>query len=206
MPSTDVILAGLSETANTYQWLAVAWHVLLSALVVAFLAGRRLSARSIAWIAVASIVSVSALSWASNMLFNGIAFAALAIVLAAAAIRTPQVAIEFERRWRIMPGAALLILGWTYPHFLSTESWTEYLYAAPFGLVPCATLSVVIGVTLMVRNIGTAAWAAPLAAAGVLYGVVGVFALHVLLDVGLLAGALVLAVVIASRPGTRPRK
>jgi len=198
MPSTDVILAGLSETANTYRWAAVAWHVLLSALVVASLAGWRLSTRVIAWFAVASILSVSALSWASNLPFNGIAFAALAIVLAAAAMRTRRVAIEFDRSWRIMPGAALVILGWTYPHFLSTESWTEYLYAAPFGLVPCATLSVVIGLTLMIRNIGTAAWSAPLAAAGVLYGVVGVFVLHVLLDVGLLSGALVLAVVIAS--------
>jgi len=198
MPSPDAILAGLSETANTYRWLAIIWHALLSALVVAFLAGWRFSTRLIAWVAVASILSVSALSWASNNPFNGIVFAALAIALVAAAIRTQGVAVELERPWRAIPGAALLMFGWMYPHFLSTESWTEYLYAAPFGLVPCATLSVAIGLTLMIRSVGTAAWNALLATAGVLYGVVGVFALHVPLDVGLLSGALVLAAVVAS--------
>jgi hypothetical protein len=203
MPSADAILTELSETANTWRSLAITWHLLLSALLVALLAGWRFSTRPIAWVAIAPILSVSALSWASNNPFNGTVFAALAITLAGATIRTHGVAIELERPWRVIPGAALLMFGWTYPHFLTTDSWTEYLYAAPFGIVPCATLSVVIGLTLMIRNVGTAAWSAPLAAAGVLYGIVGVFMLHVLLDVVLLSGALILAVVVAFGGRTR---
>jgi hypothetical protein len=58
-------------------------------------------------------------------------------------------------------------------------------------------LAVVIGLTLLVRNVGTSAWKVPLIMAGFLYGIVGVFALEVVLDVALLAGALMLAVVAA---------
>jgi hypothetical protein len=201
MPSVDGILAGLSETANTWRSLAVTWHLLLSALLVAFVAGCRLSTRLIALVAIASVLTVSALSWVSDNPFNGIVFAALATALIAAATRRPAAAIEFDSPRRAVPGAALVVFGWTYPHFLTAEAWTEYAYAAPFGLIPCPTLAVVIGLTLLVRNIGTSAWKVPLIMAGFLYGIVGVFALEVVLDVALLAGALVLAVVAAYDSG-----
>lgn len=199
MPSANEIRTGLTETANNWRWLAVIWHVVLIVLVAAFLARWRPSARLIAWIAIVPIVSVSALSWASNNPFNGIVFATLAVALAAAATRMPGSAVQFERSWRAVGGAALLVFGWIYPHFLLTESWTEYTYATPFGLIPCPTLSGAIGSTLMIRSLRTASWSLPLIAAGVLYGFVGVFALHVLLDVGLLAGVLVLATAVAVR-------
>lgn len=197
MPSADAILAGLSEAANAWRPLAVAWHLLLAALFVVLFAGWRLSTRLIAWTVIASIVSVSALSWLSKNPFNAFVFATLAIALALAARRTPGTAVALERPSRAITGVALVVFGWTYPHFLSTQSWMEYLYAAPLAVVPCATLSMAIGLALLVRGLRPAAWCAPLAAAGVLYGLVGVFALRVLLDVTLLLGALALAAVTA---------
>jgi hypothetical protein len=197
MPSANEILTGLAETVNHWRWLSVIWHFVLFALVLAFLAGWRPSTRLIEWIAILPLLSVSALSWASNNPFNGIIFAALAVALAGATTQMPGGAVQFERSWPAVAGAALLVFGWTYPHFVSTRSWTEYAYAAPFGLIPCPTLSVVIGFTLIIRNLSTANWSLPLIAAGALYGLVGVFALRVPLDVGLLSGALLLAAVAA---------
>lgn len=66
-------------------------------------------------------------------------------------------AAQIESLRRALPSAALVVFGWTYPHFVSTHSWIEYAYAAPLGLIPCPTLSVVIGFTLLVRDVGTSA-------------------------------------------------
>lgn len=175
----------------------MAWHLVLASLLGAFLIGCRLSTRLIAVTGVALVLSVSALSWFSGNPFNGTVFAALAIGLARATIRTPGAAAQIDSLRRALPGAALVVFGWTYPHFVSTDSWTEYAYAAPLGLIPCPTLSVVIGVTLLFREVGTSAWTVPLIITGFLYGFVGVFALDVVLDVVLLAGAFILTLAAA---------
>ena len=201
MPSADAILAGLIETANTWRSLAIAWHLLFAALLAVVLAGWRLSARAIATVAVALVLSVSAVSWASGNPFNGTVFAALAVALAGAATRAHVVGIQIEWGGRALAGAALVVFGWVYPHFVSTESLTEYAYAAPSGLIPCPTLSVVIGLTLLLRHVRTFAWTVPLIIVGFFYGLVGVFALGVVLDVALLAGAVILTVVVALDSG-----
>ena len=43
-----------------------------------------------------------------------------------------------------------------------------YAYASPFGLLPCPTLSVVIGLTLIFGGLQSTAWSVLLIAAGVL--------------------------------------
>jgi predicted lysophospholipase L1 biosynthesis ABC-type transport system permease subunit len=92
-------------------------------------------------------------------------------------------------------GAFLVAFGWAYPHFLTTDHWTTYLYAAPFGLLPCPTLSAVIGLTLMLGMLRSKAWSVTVAAAGLIYGAMGVFGLGVTLDYGLLIGSAILGVV-----------
>jgi hypothetical protein len=87
----------------------------------------------------------------------------------------------------------LIVYGWTYPHFLDTDSWIAYLYASPFGIVPCPTLSVVMGITLAFRILRSRSWSTTLVVAGLLYGGIGVFRLGVLLDWGLLFAAATLA-------------
>jgi hypothetical protein len=79
-----------------------------------------------------------------------------------------------------------------YPHFLETNHWITYGYAAPLGVLPCPTLSAVIGATLLLGALGSAAWSISLGIGGLLYGAVGVFVLGVQLDYVLMAGALVL--------------
>ena len=192
MPSPDAILAGLTEAANRWRWLAVVWHVLLAATTIAALTGRQLSNRVLALVAVALIASVSVVSWVTGNPFNGIVFGGLAIVLFVSALRLYPASLRLEAPLRVIPGAALVLFGAAYPHFLKTDSWIEYAYAAPLGLIPCPTLAVVIGFMLLFRNVGTTAWTVSLIVAGLLYGIVGVFVLGVGLDVVLLAGALAL--------------
>jgi hypothetical protein len=86
----------------------------------------------------------------------------------------------------------LIAFGWGYPHFLETDRWMMYAYGAPLGVLPCPTLSAVIGATLILGLLGSAMWSITLATTGLVYGAVGVFVLGVQLDYALLAGALVL--------------
>ena len=91
-----------------------------------------------------------------------------------------------------MFGLVLVGFGWTYPHFVEVHSWTSYLYAAPLGLIPCPTLSMLVGVSLIVGSLEAKAWAITVAAAALVYGVIGVFTLGVAIDAVLLAVAIVL--------------
>ena len=78
-------------------------------------------------------------------------------------------------------------------HFLEDGSVVRYLCAAPTGLIPCPTLSVVVGFALFADGLGSRAWPAVLAALGLLYGLFGALWLGVYLDAGLIIGAIALA-------------
>ena len=93
----------------------------------------------------------------------------------------------------VWPGATLMGFGWIYPHFLETQSWYPFLYASPFGVVPCPTLATTVGISLVLEAFGSRAWAAALASAGIFYGAVGVFRLGVTIDIALFVGAIVMA-------------
>lgn len=193
MPSPDVILVWASAVANDWRSFAIVWHVALAALCVALLIGWRPSARLLGGLLTLPFVSVSALAWASGNPFNGLAFAILVAALARGSTRLTTSSVERASSVSFAAGILLMVLGATYPHFLRTDAWATYLYAAPLGLLPCPTLSAVIGVTLMFGALRSIAWTGPLLLAGLLYGVIGVFSLRVTLDAGLLVGAALLA-------------
>lgn len=192
MPSAEVILSGLSAIANEWQSLAISWHVYFAALVVAFLI-QRPPRRVIGTLLVIPLISVSALAWGAGNWFNGTAFAALAVLLARGAVRMSSETEEPSSQAVPATGAMLFLFGFAYPHFLAADSWLTYAYAAPLGLLPCPTLSVLIGITLMFGLFREKGWAPILAAAGLLYGAIGAFRLGVAIDVVLIGGAAVLA-------------
>jgi hypothetical protein len=193
VPSPDTVLTGLATIANDWRWLAVTWHVLLAALFALCLAGWRPSTRSAGHLLVAPLISVSLLAWSSGNPFNGMVFAILASTLIGTAARFSNASVRLASPAWVTAGVVFIVFGWTYPHFLRTESWTAYVYASPFGLLPCPTLSVVIGMTLLFQNLRSRLWITALVAAGLLYGVVGVFRLGVVLDWGLLFASAMLA-------------
>ena len=99
------------------------------------------------------MLTVSLLAWRSGNPFNGAAFAIFAVSLAAVASRFQTTPVRMDSPVRAAAGVALIVFGSMYPHFVRADSWTTYLYASPFGLLPCPTLSVVIGSTLLLRRL-----------------------------------------------------
>lgn len=204
MPSSETVLTGLATIANDWRWLAIAWHVLLAAVFAPLLAGWRPSVRLVGPLLTAPLLSVGLVAWLSGNPFNGTVFGILAATLAAASARLPNASVVLASPiWRV-PGVAVVLFGWTYPHFLGTDTWTTYLYAAPFGLLPCPTLSVVIGATLLFPNLRSRVWSTALVMAGLVYGTIGVFRLGVSLDWALLlASAILAAAVVGDDAGWR---
>jgi hypothetical protein len=138
----------------------VAWHALLAVFLVTVLAGWRLSTRVLGYLLVAPLLSVSLVAWLSGNPFNGAVFAIVVAVLLTTAARLPKTVVRLASSAWVVPGIALVVLGATYPHFVRTHSWTTYIYASPFGILPCPTLSVVIGITLLFPDLRSKSWTA----------------------------------------------
>ncbi|MBE7452106.1 MAG: hypothetical protein HS111_25455 [Kofleriaceae bacterium] len=199
MPSSAEILAGLAAIANQGLWIAFAWHLILGTALYALTRGWCPSRRLAGVLIAPLLVSVSAFAFAFGNPFNGAVFAGGAAALVALALVADERPVRHGPRWSWWGGLAMLAFGWVYPHFLSAHPIT-YLYAAPVGLVPCPTLSIAIGLALLSGGLGSRAWTLTLAGLGLFYGLFGVLRLGVLLDLGLVAGATILAVV-AVHPG-----
>ena len=198
MPTAESILAWATAVANDWRWLAVLWHVALAGSLIALVGGWRPSTRLAGYLLVVPAVSVSVVAGVSRNLVNGLTFAVLALLLLRGATRLPPTTVTRARSGSLLAGAALVAFGWTYPHFLRTDAWTTYAYASPFGLLPCPTLSLMLGVTMIVGGLHSTGWSVPLVVMGILYGWIGAFWLRVSLDVWLLAGAIALGMMVAA--------
>ena len=133
---------------------------------------------------------MSVLAWVDGNPFNGTVFALLGAGLGILGGRLPAAeAIARGPAWSLVAGALMAIFGLVYPHFLEAGSVFAYVYAAPAGLVPCPTLSLVIGLALVAGGLGSRVWSLVLAGAGLFHGVFGIVRLGVYLDAGLLVGA-----------------
>lgn len=192
MPSPEIIHAGLTEIANRYWYVASAWHVAMGLVFVTVFFRRTIACRTAALLMTAPLFSVAVFAFAGHNPFNGIAFALLAFALCLVGVRLDGRPAERAPWSMVAAGAAMIAFGWLYPHFLVSRSMLAYLFAAPTGLIPCPTLSVVIGCSLVLGGLSSRAWTGILVAAGLFYGLFGAFRLGVRLDFVLILGALVL--------------
>ena len=194
MPDPIEILSGLTTIANRMTILAVIWHVLVAAVLIGLLAGWRPSKRQGAFLSSFPLLSVSILAWIYGNPFNGLMFLIFGIALAVLGIRLPCRKIIPAPVWCRIVGLSLIAFGWFYPHFLAGGTWLKYLYAAPLGLIPCPTLSLVIGFALLANGYSSRAWSVTLAVLGLFYGVFGTFRLGVKIDLTLITGAAILLI------------
>ena len=192
MPASDAILAAATTIADEWRTVAIAWHVIVAVVLIAFFRGWRPSTRVAAYVLAAPFLSVSVAAWVWGNPFNGTVFATLSLFLIAFASRLSEEPVHFGTPVLATLGTVFVAFGWGYPHFLETDRWMTYAYAAPLGVLPCPTLSAVIGATLIFGLLSSAVWSITLAAAGLVYGAIGVFVLGVQLDYVLLAATLVL--------------
>jgi hypothetical protein len=192
MPSSASILDGLRAIANAAVAIAVAWHAVVLAACVALGLGWRPSQRTAGALLAAPVASVSVAAFAYGNAFNGGAFAALAIAMVGLAARFDPGPVQRAETAPATAGIVLIAFAWLYPHFLEGRSPAVYVAAAPTGLIPCPTLSLIIGFTLLAGGFRSRGWSLLLAAAGLFYGLFGAFRLGVRLDIALVAGALCL--------------
>lgn len=192
MPAAIDVLDSLARIAGEWRWLAIAWH--LAAVVAALVLLKRPARRQrvVATIVVLPLMSVSGLAWWSGNPFNGTIFAVLTVALLVEASRLEDRPLQSASPALVAAGSILVSFGLVYPHFLPDGSQWSYLYAAPFGLIPCPTLSVVTGASLVAGVFGSRAWGLMLGVAALAYGAIGVAVLGVVIDAALVAGALLL--------------
>lgn len=196
MPTPEQILSGLHTITNQWQFIAIFWHIYFAVIAIGLLRGRRPSKRIGGILLALPLLSVSALAWASANPFNGIVFAVAGVALIGVAMRLPNERIFVAPGWVVGAGVLMFLFGWLYPHFLDTSSFLPYFYAAPTGLVPCPTLSIVIGLSLVVGGFDSRAWSLLLGVIGLFYGLFGALRLGVTIDLVLLLGALLTLLVI----------
>jgi hypothetical protein len=201
MPTPTEVLDSLTRIANEAKNVAILWHVVLALAFVPLLAEAQLTQRVSRVLIALPFISVSALAFVFGNPFNGSVFAVAAAALVVIGFAARSERVSRSRTPVFLVGLASITFGWFYPHFLHGD-WTAYLYAAPFGLVPCPTLAVACGFALLGNGLGSRAWTITLAALGLCYGLIGVFRLGVYLDVPLLASAaLLLYVGITAKAG-----
>jgi hypothetical protein len=200
MPTSAELLASLATIANAASGVAVAWHAVVAAALVAVARGWRPTQRMARALLAAPLASVAVTAFVFGNRFNGIVFATASTALVALAWIGPDAPVRRGRSWRFWAGVASLAFGWVYPHFLEGHP-AAYLIAAPLGVIPCPTLAATIGAALLGDGLGARPWMVTLAVLGVLYGAFGALRLGVVLDVALVLGAL--ALFATSAPRTR---
>ena len=194
MPSIEQILAGLSEIVNKWQIVAIFWHLYFGVLAIFLITRIRMAKRWAGVMLSLPLLSVSAIAWMSSNPFNGMIFAVTGLLLIIFSRRLPDKNVTFAPLWLVAPGIILAAFGWVYPHFLIAASWLSYLYESPAGLIPCATLSIVIGFALILKGFDSKGFSLTLGIVGLYYGITGVLQLGVMIDAVLLIGAILLVV------------
>jgi hypothetical protein len=179
----------LATMTNELSTLAIVWHVAVVGALAAAVGGWRPSRRVVALLAVLPLLSVALAALVYGNLFNGASFMMLALVLSVLGDGLPAARAEPRAAWSGWVGIGLIAYALSYSHFVD-GAWYRALVAAPIGVVPCPTLALVCGVMLVAG--ASRAIAIVLAAWTAFYAVFGIFALHVSLDVGLLAAPVAL--------------
>jgi hypothetical protein len=198
MPTPDQILHGLALAANNFYLVSIFWHLLVLLFFVLLFSGKKFSSKQVMAFLTLPLSSVAIVAALTSNPFNGIVFGVLTVILWITIYRAESRSININWDITSLVGLILVLFGFFYPHFLEGKHYLHYLYAAPTGLIPCPTLSLVIGITLLFHGFHHKKWMWYLACVGMFYGLFGVFRLKVHLDWVLVAGALTL-LIFASR-------
>jgi hypothetical protein len=192
MPTPSQIVAGLTAVANENPATALGWHIVLGGAIVLIVMGWRPSRKTAFLLLSALPASVSGFAFQYGNPFNGVAFAVLTGVLLLSSTGPDAMLVGTKVPAALVVGSGLIAFGWAYPHFLESQPLFMYAAVAPTGLIPCPTLAILTGVTVLLQPGFPRNWTIVLGIFGLFYGAFGALRLGVWLDVGLLAGALYL--------------
>lgn len=194
MPKTEEILNGLQGIVNNYPLIAILWHGVLFAFIIALIARWVPSGKLLILLMCLPALSVAILAFITGNPFNGMLFSILAILLLISGLRASDQPVETSKFVFMVFGIMMIIFGLIYPHFVSGGSIARYLYASPVGLIPCPTLSLLIGFMLLFGGFGSQAASLTLIIFGMFYGLFGTLKLGVSIDIFLILGSISLLV------------
>ena len=201
MLSKEEILRSLSHLAKNYMQIAIIWHLVLYIfLAVVLLARTKVSNRMTGCLLSLLMLSVSLFAWLAKNPFNGLVFllAGLAMFFFSYTVQSQKINLNPSVKLRAV-GIVILLFGLLYPHFLGPPGFV-YFYAAPAGIIPCPTLLVITGFSLMFELRQFRKWMIILLDAAIFYSLFGVFVLRVYIDVVLvLASVLLLLQLLADK-------
>ncbi len=192
MPKTEDILNGLQSIVNDYSSYAIIWHAIFYLLLATIIFFWQPSNRTFALIICLPVISVAAFSWVSGNPFNGFLFTVLAILIIIFGFKASNAPINVSTLPYLVAGILMIVFGLVYPHFINADSIIKYLYASPVGLIPCPTLSIIIGLLLIYNGLASPSITLALIIFGLFYGIFGVLKLGVYLDIFLVFGTLAL--------------
>lgn len=194
MPDKEAILSGLQNIVNDYSTIAIIWHILFYALVVALFAGWLPSNRFLGLLFCLPVLSVAVLAFLTGNPFNGILFSLLTLLLFIFGLRATVQPLQVSQIIFMVIGVLMIVFGLVYPHFTQGDSFIKYLYASPAGLIPCPTLSIIIGFLLLYNGLGSQAITLLMVIYGLFYGLFGTLRLAVYPDIFLIFGSISLLV------------
>jgi len=194
MPNTQEIINGLYAIANDFTGFAIAWHVIFYLLIAALLIRWKPANKLLVILICLPLVSVSAFAWFAGNPFNGVLFLIMAILVFIFGLRTSSEPVNLSQLPFMLAGVIMITFGLLYPHFTETDSVFGYLYASPGGLIPCPTLSIIIGFVLLYNAFGSKPIMLIFIIFGLFYAVFGVLKLGVYLDLFLLFGTVALLI------------
>ncbi|MDF1575873.1 MAG: hypothetical protein P1P86_11860 [Bacteroidales bacterium] len=191
---TEEILHGLHRIANDYSTIALIWHVLFYALIILLIARWLPTNRLFGLFICVPFLSVAALAFLSGNPFNGILYSLLTVLLFVFGLKASTQPVQMSQLVFMVTGILMIVFGLVYPHFITTDSFVKYLYASPAGLIPCPTLSVIIGFLLLYNVFGSQSITLTVVIFGLFYGIFGALKLAIYLDLFLIFGAVSLLV------------
>jgi hypothetical protein len=194
MLKSEDIINGLQSIVNKYSIYAVIWHGFFYILIAALLAKWAPSNRLFGLITCLPLISVAIFAWITGNPFNGTVFSIASILLIIFGYKANVQPVDYSQLPFIISGIIMITFGLVYPHFINPDSIIKYLYTSPAGLIPCPTLSVVIGFLLLYNGFGSQPITITLIVLGLFYGIFGVLKLAVYLDLFLLFGTIILII------------
>jgi len=194
MPKTEEIINGLQSVVNDYSTFAIVWHAIFYFLLIGLIAKWQPSNKLFGVLLCLPLVSVALFAWLSGNPFNGFIFSIMAILIFIFGIKSSNQPIQVSQFPFMVTGILMIVFGLIYPHFISANSFLKYLYTSPVGLIPCPTLSILIGFLLLYNGFGSQPITITFIAFGLFYGIFGVLKLAVYLDIFLILGSIALLI------------
>jgi hypothetical protein len=196
MPTPEEILTSTAYLANKYMAIAVMWHVVIVLLLTAYISQKQMSSRIYYGLPGLLFLSVALLAFSVLNFFNALVYFGLSVLLLRKSITTGDSRFELNKSITLTISAyAIILSGLVYPHFLDSDIFA-YIVASPTGVIPCPTLLLVSGTSLLFVRPDDKSIFYILIPVNVVYGLIGIFVLGVYLDIILLGTAILQSVYI----------